>query len=45
VVILPEKIIEELGWESGQNLTFSISESGLTIDTEALDNLEETEIE
>ena len=45
VVILPEKVIEELGWGPGENLTFSISKSGLTINTETLENLEETEIE
>lgn len=31
VLVIPEKVIEELGWREGEDLTFSLSNSGLTV--------------
>ena len=33
VIVIPEKVIDELGWQEGENLSFSFSNSGLTVST------------
>jgi bifunctional DNA-binding transcriptional regulator/antitoxin component of YhaV-PrlF toxin-antitoxin module len=34
VIVVPERIIRELGWKDGQELTLNVLDSRLTIETE-----------
>lgn len=36
-MVIPEKLIEELGWEPGEDLTFSLSNSGVTISSSTVE--------
>ena len=43
VVVLPEKLVEQIGWVAGQELTFTLSQSGITIKSATVDTNEEVE--
>lgn len=40
VVIIPDEIIDQLGWNSGDDLRFTITDSGLLIKDSTTVNLE-----